>query len=86
MFWSKKKENWQNLKLRSDTCKYPFPTQNAADKINVDQFLSENILWMLKWWIWLLDWVFLNMFDIIAIASFIVLLVNGSKFWYELWS
>lgn len=43
MLWSKKKkeENWQNLKLRSDMCKYPFPTQNAADKINVDQFLSE---------------------------------------------
>lgn len=67
-------------------CKYPFPTQNAADKINVDQFLSENILWMLKWWIWFHDWVFFNMFDIIAIAIFIVLLVNGSKFWYDFWS
>lgn len=22
-------------------CKYPFPTQNAADEINEDQFLSE---------------------------------------------
>lgn len=22
-------------------CKYPFPIQNAADEINVDQFLSE---------------------------------------------